>query len=156
METMEPGPMPAPAPTPEPAPAQTAEKPATPEPSAGPAPRPAPSSAASLPSEARRLYEGAHRAHFEEKNPAVALAAWDAYLAALPRASKADAAFATEAAYNRALCLVRLGRTGAALQALAPFAEGRYGGYRREEARALVEALQPEAGTGTETGAGAE
>jgi hypothetical protein len=83
------------------------------------------------------LYREAHRAHFVQRDSRAALAAWDRYLAAHPRGS-----FALEARYNRALCLVRLGRHDAARQALAPFAAGDVGGgYRRTEASALLEAL---------------
>jgi hypothetical protein len=126
-------------PEPRPAPSTPAPRVA---PDGTPAPAaPPPPSAAPVPSEARRLYERAHRAHFQTRDPSAALAAWDAYLSALPSAPASDAAFATEAAYNRALCLVRLGRSGAARQALTPFAEGRYGVYRQAEARALLDAL---------------
>jgi hypothetical protein len=64
------------------------------------------------------------------------LAAWDAYLLRSP-----GGRFAPEAQYNRALCLVRLGRTADAQAALVPFAQGRYGAYRQREATALLEAL---------------
>lgn len=83
------------------------------------------------------LYRTAHRAHFTDRDFASALAAWDRYLQELPRGK-----FATEATYNRALCLVRLGRNSEAEQALGPFAEGRFGGYRREEAARLIEMLR--------------
>jgi hypothetical protein len=86
--------------------------------------------------DAQALYRTAHKAHFVDLEPARALDAWDAYLAAFP-----SGAFALEARYNRALCLVRLGRAGEARQALAPFARGDYGDYRRAEARALLEAF---------------
>ncbi len=82
------------------------------------------------------LYSAAHQAHFVARDPAAALRAWDEYLAAYP-----DGRFALEARYNRALALVRLGRTGEARAALAPFADGRNGGYRQTEARALLDAL---------------
>jgi hypothetical protein len=79
-------------------------------------------------------YGRAHRAHFVEDAPARALAAWDDYLAAYP-----VGVFAPEARYNRALCLVRLGRLGAAARALRPFAAGAQEGYRRAEARLLLD-----------------
>ena len=50
-------------------------------------------------------------------------------------------ALVPEARYNRALCLVRLGRVQEAKLALTPFAHGDYAGYRRAEARALLNAL---------------
>ncbi|XYH92610.1 tetratricopeptide repeat protein [Sorangium sp. So ce1128] len=82
------------------------------------------------------LYQAAHRAHFVERNPSAALDAWNAYLAAAPRGR-----FAVEAQYNRALCLVRLGRTDEARRALEPFAQGVHGGYRQTESRSLLEAM---------------
>lgn len=107
-----------------------------------PAPPPASSAPKAAPAVAidpdRALYEEAHRAHFVDKSPSAALAAWEAYLARSP-----GGVFITEATYNRALCLVRLGRVDEARAALAPFAEGRYGAYRQSEARELIEALGP-------------
>ncbi|WP_437475648.1 hypothetical protein WME75_23785 [Sorangium sp. So ce1014] len=87
--------------------------------------------------DADALYQAAHRAHFVERDPASALAAWDAYLAAAPRGR-----FAVEAQYNRALCLVRLGRKDEAQRALEPFAQGTFGGYRQTESRSLIEAMR--------------
>jgi hypothetical protein len=81
-------------------------------------------------------YARAHRAHFVEDAPARALAAWDAYLASYPAG-----AFAPEASYNRALCLARLGRFAEAAAALRPFARGRFGAYRREDATLLLDWL---------------
>jgi hypothetical protein len=81
-----------------------------------------------------RLYAEAHRAHFVDGDPAAALRAWNAYLAAAP-----DGPFAPEARYNRALTLVRLGRLDDARRALEPFA--RDGGYRAREAAALLDAM---------------
>ncbi len=83
------------------------------------------------------LYTAAHRHHFVERNPGAALAAWDTYLRAAPRGR-----LAVEARYNRALCLVRLGRTAEAEAALEGFARGAYGGYRRTEAQALLDAMR--------------
>jgi hypothetical protein len=82
------------------------------------------------------LYTAAHHAHFVDRDPAAALTAWDAYLAAYP-----DGRFAPEARYNRALTLVRLGRIDEARAALEPFADGRTHGYRQTEARTLLDAL---------------
>jgi hypothetical protein len=86
--------------------------------------------------DAARLYAEAHRAHFVDRDPEAALRAWDAYLAAA-----ANGPLAPEARYNRALTLVRLDRLAEARAALAPFASGAYGGYRAQEARAILDAL---------------
>jgi hypothetical protein len=85
------------------------------------------------------LYDEAHTLHFVARDPARALAAWDRYLAAAPVDTRA--ALALEARYNRAICLVRLRRTEEARTALEPFANGTYGAYRSEEARALLRDL---------------
>jgi len=82
------------------------------------------------------LYRVAHTAHFVDHDPARALTAWDAYLAAAPNGT-----FAPEARYNRALSLVRLGRNAEAKAALTPFATGVYGSYRQSEASALLQQL---------------
>ncbi|MRG98389.1 tetratricopeptide repeat protein [Polyangium spumosum] len=83
------------------------------------------------------LYRAAHQAHFVTRDPAAALSAWDAYLRAAPRGR-----FAPEAHYNRALCLVRLGRTAEAERTLELFATGSFGGYRKAEAKALLDAMR--------------
>ncbi|UJR83996.1 tetratricopeptide repeat protein [Sandaracinus amylolyticus] len=84
----------------------------------------------------RRAYREAHALHFDARDPAGALGAWERYLDAYP-----SGRFALEARYNRALCLVRLGRDGEARDALTPFASGEHGSYRQREAAELVEAL---------------
>jgi hypothetical protein len=138
------GAAPVPSETPEPPapPAAAAPAPPVPEPavvphvaavaSSTPGPRRAPPPAA----DDDALYTQAHRLHFVDRNPGAALAAWDAYLRAFPRGR-----LAVESRYNRALCLVRLGRHDEASAALAGFAGGAYGGYRQAEARALLEAM---------------
>ena len=104
-------------------------------------PAPAPRAAEPDPDAADlALYQVAHRLHFAARDHAAALVAYGAYLEAHPAGS-----FAPEARYNRALCLAELGRAAEARRALAPFAEGRTGGYRRPEARALAEALGEDA-----------
>ncbi|MGK4004091.1 hypothetical protein WMF31_15765 [Sorangium sp. So ce1036] len=106
--------------------------------SSAPSPADDPQAAPAAPvgPDAHALYQAAHRAHFVDRDPAAALAAWDTYLAAAPRGR-----FAVEAQYNRALCLVRLGRAAEARRALEPFARGAFGGYRQTESRSLLEAL---------------
>jgi len=122
-------------------------RPETPAPDAVPPPAPpAPAPAAAVPRAARPapappvevLYRRAHELHFRGGDPAAALAAWDAYLAAEP-----DGRFSLEARYNRALLLVRLGRYAEARAALAPFASGEAApdGYRQREAEQLVQRL---------------
>ena len=89
-----------------------------------------------LPIRSHELYRRAHQAHFTEHDPARALGLWEAYLREAPRGR-----FAVEARYNRALCLVRLGRHAEARAALEPFAKGAVGSYRQHEAAELLEAL---------------
>ncbi len=96
-------------------------------------PRPAPR--AVTPTELR--YRKAHDLHFRGTDPAAALTAWDAYLAA-----ESSGRFAIEARYNRGLLLARLGRYVEARAALAPYSAGEINnGYRRTEARAIIERL---------------
>lgn len=83
------------------------------------------------------LYRLAHEAHFSSHDYARALSGWDAYLRAAPRGR-----LATEARYNRAICLLRLGRDAEARQALEPFATGKMG-YRQNEAQQLLNELGP-------------
>jgi hypothetical protein len=148
----------APAPVQSATPAPPAETQAVPPPAptavlAPPAPSPSPSPArppalanapaqapknvklSSAPDPSHELYRDAHRAHFTRQDWHAALAAWDRYLAAAPRGR-----LSTEARYNRALCLVRLGRSLEAGRALEPFA-ARVGGYRQKEAAALLQVL---------------
>jgi TolA-binding protein len=79
------------------------------------------------------IYGRAHQIHFAGHAPARALAAWDEYLARFPRGT-----FAPEARYNRALCLIPLGRFAQAETALRAFADGRFGDYRQTEAAQLL------------------
>jgi hypothetical protein len=125
----------APAPEPE----ALVVKRAAPSISVAPSSAPAPT----VNSEEQVLYRAAHRAHFEAHDWAGALGAWDAYAAAAPQGR-----FVPEALYNRALCLVRLGRTSEARTALEPFAAGKFGAYRQREARALLEAMGGDSSTG--------
>lgn len=120
---------PTPAPTLALAPAAPKAQPATPV-----APEAAPT--ASAPDPTFELYKSAHQAHFVDRDWSRALSGWDAYLKAAPHG-----ALAPEARYNRALCLLRLHRNDEARASLKPFAEGRYGTYRREDAQKLIDAL---------------
>jgi TolA-binding protein len=136
-----PAPLAVPEPAPEPATLPELRRSAPPSGPAAPPSAPtasAPANAEELADPTLALYRVAHTAHFVAHDPARALAAWDAYLAAAP-----NGAFAPEAHYNRALSLIRLGRTSEAKSALEPFATGVYGGYRQAEARALLERIAP-------------
>lgn len=82
-------------------------------------------------------YRQAHRTHFGGAAPATALAAWDEHLRTYPNGS-----FATDARFNRALCLLRLGRHDEARAALRPFAEAPVGSYRQQEAASLLLSLE--------------
>ncbi len=84
------------------------------------------------------MYREAHRSHFTERNFGRALELWDQYL--LHDGSRGR--LLLEARFHRAIALVRLGRSSEAREALTPFAEGQYGGYRREDARRLLESLE--------------
>jgi tetratricopeptide (TPR) repeat protein len=86
-----------------------------------------------------QLYAAAHRLHFQSNDSFAALKAWSEYLTQVP-----NGRFVVEARYNRAICLVRLGRKREALDALQPFVSGAYGNYRRTEASALMEQLSQE------------
>jgi hypothetical protein len=82
------------------------------------------------------VYQKAHQLHFHGGDPVQALAAWEAYLASYPRGT-----FAPEARFNRAVCMLRLGRRSEARSVLVPIAESSAGAYGRERARALLEAM---------------
>ncbi len=131
----------APAPKPAPEPPPVIATPPAVEDEPKPEPKLAPSSSSkAAPSAVFQdpdgdLYRLAHAAHFGSHDYARALTGWEAYLRAAPRGR-----FATEARYNRAICLLRLGRDAEARQALEPFASGKMG-YRQSEARALVDEL---------------
>jgi hypothetical protein len=87
----------------------------------------------------RLAFEGAHRAHFGEVEPDRALVLWDDYLARFPFGQ-----FRIEARFNRAVCLMRLGRREDAREALRPFASGEIPGREREASR-WIEALDQSA-----------
>jgi hypothetical protein len=113
----------------------------TPLPAERAVPAPALSAVASAappatPDPALELYRVAHDLHFAQGDSARALAAWDRYLSQA-RGGK----FVLEARYNRAICLVRLGRHAEARRALEPFARGAFGSYRKESARSLLDVL---------------
>jgi tetratricopeptide (TPR) repeat protein len=129
-----------------PAPKRRAVQPVAPEPhaptaaeqAAPEAETAAPSAPEAVPNGDLMRYREAHRLHFKARDFWSALHAWDSYLRTYP-----DGTFAIEARYNRAICLVRLGRKDEARRALAPFAAGEVGrGYRKTEAAELLEALE--------------
>ena len=91
------------------------------------------SPASSSPDGEARVYAWAHRAHFVDQSPARALAAWTEYLRRYPRGS-----LAPEAQFNRALCLVHLGRFDEATRSLQTFAASRGDGYRRTDVERLL------------------
>ena len=105
------------------------------EPAVSAKPAPLPSSSAAFQDADGDLYRLAHEAHFDAHDYGRALSGWNAYLQAAP-----NGRFATEARYNRAICLLRLGRDAEARQALEPFASGKMG-YRQVEARELLDEL---------------
>lgn len=80
-------------------------------------------------------FRAAHDLHFKGQARA-AVAAYRRYLRDFP-----NGRFVPEARYAMALDQLELGDEAAAREALAPFAEGRYGDYRRREARELLDAL---------------
>jgi hypothetical protein len=114
---------------------QPSAQPARPAFSAPPAASAAPSSSAAFSDRDGDLYRLAHDAHFASHDYARALVGWDAYLRAAP-----SGRLATEARFNRALCLLRLGRDEEAKRALQPFALGTFG-YRQAESQQLLEEL---------------
>ena len=81
-------------------------------------------------------YRAAHRSHFDSGNPALSLEAWNRYLEEFPAGR-----FASDARFNRALCLIRLGRHAEATVALEPFASAPPGSYRQSEAESLLQGL---------------
>jgi RNA polymerase sigma-70 factor (ECF subfamily) len=85
------------------------------------------------------LYVRAHHAQFVARDYADALAAWDEYLA------RPAGTFAVEAQFNRAIALAQLGRVDEARAAIAPFAAGAHGDYRRQSARRLLDLLAKKA-----------
>jgi RNA polymerase sigma-70 factor (ECF subfamily) len=147
--------------SPEPAPPVSAPPVSAPPVSAPPEPEPAPTATASKAEPApandasaesvraaahdplHALYVRAHHAQFVERDYARALAAWDEYLA--PRAGT----FAVEAQFNRAIALAQLGRVDEARAAIARFAAGAYGDYRRQSARRLLDLLAKKTLNGT-------
>jgi len=135
-----PRPTPKPAPKPTPASTETALAAVIPDDEPPPAPlAPPPQAAAAKPQSAESaelaLFRRAQALHLAHDSKAIE--AWDAYLRVA-----GTSPLAPEARYNRALGLVRAKRFADAKNALKPFADGKYGAYRREEARALLERLQ--------------
>ena len=86
--------------------------------------------------QALAAYKLGHDAHFGRGDCSAAIVAYGDYLQTYPSGS-----FQLEARYNRAVCLVQVGQLEQAKTALRPFARGAMGGYRKQEAAALLEAL---------------
>lgn len=80
-------------------------------------------------------FRRAHDLHFEGR-PSAAIDAYADYVREYPAGR-----FVPEARYAMALDQIELGNEAAAREGLAPFAAGRYGGYRQKEARNLLRAL---------------
>lgn len=87
-------------------------------------------------SDGHEVYRRAHRAQFQQGDCGAALRDYQQYLR-----ENSGGRFALDAGYNRALCLVRVGRTGEAKDVLARFANGGHGGYRQADAQRLLAAL---------------
>jgi len=83
------------------------------------------------------IYQSAHRSQFRASDCNAAVQGYAEYLNVAPSGS-----FAVDARYNRAVCLIKLGRTSEALTILKPFSEGRYGSYRQKRAGKLLEAFE--------------
>lgn len=88
-------------------------------------------------------FRAAHDLHFKGDRPHEAIRAYADYLREYP-----NGRFVPEARYNGALDQIKVGNEAGAREALAPFASGRFGGYRQKEARELLDALERKAGAG--------
>jgi hypothetical protein len=110
--------------TAEPVPEEPAAAPAPEAPVAAPATEPAvaapaphahdtPAAPTAAPDPSLALYATAHHLHFQQRDMAAALEAWDRYLAAAPNGS-----LAPEARFNRVVALVKLARWADASRAL--------------------------------------
>ena len=96
----------------------------------------APAPAKPNPQQLASLYATAQRLHFRGA-PHAALEAWNAFLATAPLGP-----LASEARYNRAVTLLRLGRVREAREALTPFARGDVAGFRKADAALLLRQLE--------------
>lgn len=83
------------------------------------------------------IYRSAHDAQFTANDCASAVTSYEQYLNRFPQGT-----LVPEARFNRALCLLRLGRRHEAERALRPFAEGAFGSYRQTDARHLLASLE--------------
>jgi RNA polymerase sigma-70 factor, ECF subfamily len=115
-----------------------------------PSPLPAPQAVDTI-DPSLEAYRAAHRTHFDGADPVASLNAWDQYLADFPAGS-----FATDARFNRALCLIRVGRHAEARAALEPFANAPAGSYRQAEATSLLQGLTPPPAAGRSPVSGAQ
>ena len=83
-------------------------------------------------------YRAAHDMHVKKGNCEAAVVGYQKYLKDQPTGT-----FYLEAKYNLGVCLLRLGRTSEARAELSPFAQGKYGNYRKDRAQELLDALSP-------------
>lgn len=81
-------------------------------------------------------FRRAHDAHYRGGTPGGAAQAYQEYLRRFPKGR-----FVPEARYNFGLLELKLGHVQSAKEALLPFAQGAFGGYRQAQARALLDAL---------------
>jgi TolA-binding protein len=83
------------------------------------------------------VFRKAHDLHFSGNSPDSAVTAYRDYIQQFP-----SGRFVPEARYNLALNHIKLGDKALARQELTPFAEGKFGGYRKADAQRLLEALR--------------
>lgn len=128
-----------PAPSARPSVHETIDRPAPPVARSNSAPDPSPPAppAASPTTDVdlEALYRQATDAQFTRRDFNQAIALWDRYLAI----GGAGAPMSLEAKYNRGIALYRAGRQDEAKVVLERFARGEYGGYRREDAKRILE-----------------
>jgi hypothetical protein len=83
------------------------------------------------------VYAAAHALHFGANNPAGALAGWQRYLREYPAG-----ALSSEARFNEAVCLIKLGRRQEARRLLVTLSQNAAAGPGQRQALTLLEGLQ--------------